>query len=164
MKAYQKRKNIVYWPLSCMCMYMSMCVCVFSHIWLFANPWSVTHLSFLSLGFSSQENWCGLPFPTPLSQKWEVEWKLYPYIFLHLFQGKAIHANSLLQRAFLNLKVSFGNDNRFIILWNRMSQEVANKRKRLTSRNLVFVTIQWDQFCFLNHITTEEPFLLLSNS
>ena len=45
-----------------------MCVCVlshFSHFQLFANLWTVAHQAPLSMGFSRQENWSGLPFPSP---------------------------------------------------------------------------------------------------
>ena len=34
-----------------------------SHIRLFVTPWTVVHQSFLSIGFSRQEYWSGLPFP-----------------------------------------------------------------------------------------------------
>ena len=33
-----------------------------SHIWLFATPWTVAHQAPLSMGFSRQEYWSGLPF------------------------------------------------------------------------------------------------------
>ena len=36
-----------------------------SRIWLFATPWTVTCQAPLSMGFSSQEYWSGLPFPSP---------------------------------------------------------------------------------------------------
>ena len=36
-----------------------------SHIRLFGTPWTVTHQSPLSMGFSRQEHWSGLPFPSP---------------------------------------------------------------------------------------------------
>ena len=32
---------------------------------LFATPWSVPHQAPLSMGFSRQEYWSGLPFPSP---------------------------------------------------------------------------------------------------
>ena len=32
---------------------------------LFATPWTVTHQAPLSMGFSRQEYWSGLPFPSP---------------------------------------------------------------------------------------------------
>ena len=37
----------------------------FSHVRLFATPWTVTHQAPLSMGFYRQEYWSGLPFPTP---------------------------------------------------------------------------------------------------
>ena len=36
-----------------------------SHVQLFATPWTVTCQAPLSVGFSSQEYWNGLPFPSP---------------------------------------------------------------------------------------------------
>ena len=36
----------------------------FSHVLLFATPWTVAH-SLLSMGFSRQEYWSGLPCPPP---------------------------------------------------------------------------------------------------
>ena len=37
----------------------------FSHVWLCATPWTVAHQALLSVGFSRQEYWSGLPFPSP---------------------------------------------------------------------------------------------------
>ena len=45
-----------------------MCLCVlncFSHVRLFAAPWTVARQHPLSMGFSKQEYWSGLPFPFP---------------------------------------------------------------------------------------------------
>ena len=36
-----------------------------SRVRLFATPWTVTYQNALSLGFSRQEYWSGLPFPSP---------------------------------------------------------------------------------------------------
>ena len=36
-----------------------------SHVWLFATPWTVAHQALLSMEFSRQEYWSGLPFHTP---------------------------------------------------------------------------------------------------
>ena len=36
-----------------------------SCVWLFATPWTVAHQAPPSMGFSSQEYWSGLPFPSP---------------------------------------------------------------------------------------------------
>ena len=40
-------------------------MCVFSHIQLFTSPWMVACQAPLSMGFSQQEYWSGLPFPPP---------------------------------------------------------------------------------------------------
>ena len=36
-----------------------------SRVWLFATPWTVAHQAPPSMGFSRQEYWNGLPFPSP---------------------------------------------------------------------------------------------------
>ena len=45
---------------------LAVCVCV-SHsvVSEFATPWTVAHQAPLSKGFSRQEYWSGLPFPSP---------------------------------------------------------------------------------------------------
>ena len=46
------------WDLVCMLSH-------FSRIWLFVTPWTGAHQAPLSMGFSRQEYWSRLPFPTP---------------------------------------------------------------------------------------------------
>ena len=46
-------------------LYHNMNTQLLSRIQLFAAPWSVAHQSPLSLEFSRQEYWSGLPFPPP---------------------------------------------------------------------------------------------------
>ena len=45
----------------------------FNHVWLCATPQTAAHQALLSLGFSRQEHWSGLPFPPPIheSEKWK---------------------------------------------------------------------------------------------
>ena len=45
----------------------------FSCVWLCATPQTETRQAPLSLGFSRQEHWSGLPFPSPMheSEKWK---------------------------------------------------------------------------------------------
>ena len=38
---------------------------MFSRVRLFVTSWTVAHQTPLSMGFSRQENWTGLPFPPP---------------------------------------------------------------------------------------------------
>ena len=47
---------------------ISACVCVcscFCHVQLFATLWTTAHQAPLSMGFSRQEYWNGLPYPPP---------------------------------------------------------------------------------------------------
>ena len=41
------------------------CAQSLSHIQLFAAPWTAAHQALLSMGFSRQEYWSGLPFSPP---------------------------------------------------------------------------------------------------
>ena len=38
----------------------------FSHVQLYVTPQTVAHQISVSLGFSRQEHWSGLPFPSPV--------------------------------------------------------------------------------------------------
>ena len=44
---------------------MCMCVCSGAQSSLYATPWTVARQAPLSMGFSQQESWSGLPFPPP---------------------------------------------------------------------------------------------------
>ena len=43
----------------------TLCIQLLGRVQLFATPWTVTHQAPLSKGFSEQEYWSGLPFPSP---------------------------------------------------------------------------------------------------
>ena len=42
-----------------------LCVCMLSQVWLFATPWIIAHQAPLSMKYSRQEYWSGLPFSSP---------------------------------------------------------------------------------------------------
>ena len=47
---------------------MNVCACVLSHfncVQLFVTSWTIAHQAPLSIGFSRQESWSGLPCPPP---------------------------------------------------------------------------------------------------
>ena len=46
-------------------MYGAYCAQMFSCVWLFATAWTIACQVPLSMGFSRQEYWSGLPFPSP---------------------------------------------------------------------------------------------------
>ena len=51
---------------SCQCFWPWVyCACMLSCVWLFATLWSVNRQAPLSMRFSRQEYWSGLPFPPP---------------------------------------------------------------------------------------------------
>ena len=57
--------NLIF-SISPVCVCVCVCVCVLlSHVWLFATPWTVACQASLSMEFSRQEHWSGLPFPFP---------------------------------------------------------------------------------------------------
>ena len=45
--------------------FILLCVKLLSHVQLFASPWTVACQAPLSMGFSRQKYWSGLPFPSP---------------------------------------------------------------------------------------------------
>ena len=49
----------------CVCVRARACVSRFSHVRLFATLWTVAHQTPLSMGFSRQGYWSGLPCPPP---------------------------------------------------------------------------------------------------
>ena len=56
------------WAITYMCVCIHVCCAVlscFNHVQLFATLWTVAHQAPLSMGFSRQEHWSGLPCPPP---------------------------------------------------------------------------------------------------
>ena len=49
----------------CVCVCVCVCLKSLSCIWLFATPWTAAHQVPVSMGFSRQEYWSGLPFSSP---------------------------------------------------------------------------------------------------
>ena len=47
----------------CVCVFV--CMCLLSHVRLFATLWIIVHQAHPSMGSSRQEHWSGLPFPSP---------------------------------------------------------------------------------------------------
>ena len=54
LSSYRKHKSV-----------KAMCMSDFSHVWLFATPWTVAHQVPLSMGFSRQKYWNELPENLP---------------------------------------------------------------------------------------------------
>jgi len=53
-------------PFPCLCPLVAfVCVCVLSHVQLFATTWTIGRQAPLFIGFPRQEYWSGFPFPSP---------------------------------------------------------------------------------------------------
>ena len=77
----------------------------FSHVQLCATPWTAAHQAPLSTGFSRQEYWSGLPFPSP--RDWMRDglkfWSVcHLYHFLKCQQMNYFLKMNLLMHMFLN--------------------------------------------------------------
>ena len=46
----------------------------FSRVRFCATPWTAAHQASLSLGFSRQEHWSGLPFPSSMYESEKIKW------------------------------------------------------------------------------------------
>ena len=49
----------------------------FSPVWLFVTPWTAAYQAPLSIGFSRQEYWSGVPLPSPVS--WPRRWQTHSF-------------------------------------------------------------------------------------
>ena len=94
----------------------------FSHVQLCATPLTAAHQASPSLGFSRQEHWSGLPFPSPMHESEKSKWShsvvsdsqrpygLQPSRLLHPwdFPGKStgVGCHCLLQESTLERQIN----------------------------------------------------------
>ena len=66
-------ENWVYWICKSRVLHMLLLLSHFSRVQLCATPQTAAHQAPPCLGFSRQEQWSGLPFPSPMqeSEKWK---------------------------------------------------------------------------------------------
>ena len=58
----------------CLLHWLLLLLSCFSHVWLCATQWMAAHQAPPSLGFSRQEHWSGLPFPSPMHENEKWKW------------------------------------------------------------------------------------------
>ena len=65
--------RLLSWVLPLRTLLLLLLLSHFSHVRLCVTPETASHQALPSLGFSSQEHWSGLPFPSPTheSEKWK---------------------------------------------------------------------------------------------
>ena len=56
------------------CLLLLLLLSRFSRVRLCATPWAAAYQSSLSMGFSRQEHWSGLPFPSPMHESGKWKW------------------------------------------------------------------------------------------
>ena len=63
------------------CHFLLQCVKVklLSRVRLFATPWTAAHQAPLSMGFSRQEYWSGVPLPSPIAFYSSTIWVIYAH-------------------------------------------------------------------------------------
>ena len=66
-------------PPNSMC-FLLLLLSRFSHVRLCATPETAAHQAPTSLGFSRQERWSGLPFPSPMHESEKWKWSRFPTI------------------------------------------------------------------------------------
>ena len=74
---YIKRCSICIWSLhSLLCILSLLLLSHFSSVQLCATPETAAHQAPPSLGFSRQEHWSELPFPSPIHERERWKWNL----------------------------------------------------------------------------------------
>ena len=72
--------NDMEYNLDWLCAYLYLCskmyilLRCFSRVWLCATPWTAAYQAPLSMGFSRQVHWSGLPFPSPMHESGKWKW------------------------------------------------------------------------------------------
>ena len=105
----------------------------FSRVRLYATPWTAAHQAPLSLGFSRQERWSGLPFPSPMHESEKWKWSpsvmsdsqrphgLQPTRLLHPwdFPGKStgVGCHCLLWAEVPRLQIKTESKSKFVTCW-----------------------------------------------
>ena len=71
----------LYFPIHCKLFirsvylfYIACLLCRFSHVRFCATPWTAAYQASPSMGFSRQEHWSGLPFPSPMHENEKWKW------------------------------------------------------------------------------------------
>ena len=64
--------SVGFWE--CCCLLLLLLLSRFSHVRLCATPETAAHQAPPSLGFSRQEHWSGLPFPSPMHESEKSKW------------------------------------------------------------------------------------------
>ena len=110
-----------------------------SHVQLFATPWTAAHQAPLSMGFSRQEYWSGVPLPSPCMRN-EEGWKSFFLLFTS--SGKMtdfIHCCTLLRMTSISW-VSDWHRHHLQVCWKRLFSGLSPE---LQDQNVLCNTPPW---------------------
>ena len=65
----------------------------FSHVRLFATLWTMAHQAPLSMEFSRQEYWSGLPFPSPIYTYIQYTIYIHAVYYIHTYSKLCNHVS-----------------------------------------------------------------------
>ena len=105
-----------------------------SHVPLFAAPWTVTYQAPLTMGFSRQEYWSGLPFPSPGKSSWPRDWTRVSCLAGKLHSkgyDKPRQQHIKKQRHFANkgpYSQSYGFSKRHVWMWELTIKKAEHRR------------------------------------
>ena len=102
-------------------------VCVISHfgrVRLFATPWTVAHQAPLSMGFSRQEHWSGLPFPSAGDRPNSRDWT--PVSYTSCVGRRVLYHYSHLQSGFPSAIPQYKIKSFKFRLYNEINYKYAN--------------------------------------
>ena len=132
----------------------------FSHVWLFATPWTTAFQASLSLGFSRQKYWSGLPCcpPGALPDAGMEPTSLMPPVLAGRFfalvpPGKPTNKQTLTAFPDFLLLVSFS------WLFHSFGPPVAQSAKMENSHVCVASYLRWQTFSFHNKYDATCKFL-----
>ena len=88
---------------------LDICMCAqwLSHVRLFATPWTVACQAPLSMKFSRQEDWSGLPYPIPGVWMGRNKTELEAWKYLQQSGSKVINASAKRWQVFCRSKRDF---------------------------------------------------------
>ena len=135
--------NLQIWLIFCLMIFISIHVFMlspFSHVRLFATLWTIALQASLSMGFSRQEYWSGLPCP-PAGDLPDPGVKLTSLVS-HLLASKFFTTSATWEALFMNIELVFKKQSRiFVTLFFSPSKLCS-----LHEENFVFYA---SVYCFL---------------
>ena len=96
-------------------------------VWLFETPWTVARQAPLSMGFSRQEYWSGLPCPPPGASSWPRDWTCISCTASRFFTHWATQEACFTYRTkgqmlFVYLMLFFKQSGKYVMRWVWASQ------------------------------------------